>query len=190
LLVADKPTDTCPDVPGKETDHRTAGRIGRRDRCVRRLLLRPTAFLAAVLALAGCESSPRPPSSGAPLPAARATAPAGPAQSAGPGVAALPADTAPLVSPDSSVRRARANEASTGRAPLASECAGDACGAVAVTWLEPGYRFENTGHRDIAIEIWFAAQGDCLRTRFSIAPAKTSGWGNLAFCPPYHATYK
>lgn len=95
-----------------------------------------------------------------------------------------------FISPDSSVRRSKPEEVVTGRVPLANECEGNACSAVAVTWLEPGYRFENTSPRDIAIEIWFAAKGDCLRSRFSIAAAKTSGWGNLGFCKPYRATYK
>jgi hypothetical protein len=61
---------------------------------------------------------------------------------------------------------------------------------VAVTWLDPGYRFENTGSRDIAIRIWFAAKGDCLLSGFSIAPSRSSGWGNVGFCKPYRATLK
>jgi hypothetical protein len=92
-------------------------------------------------------------------------------------------------SPDKSVRRARPDEAVGGRAPLPSECEGDACSAVTVTWLEPGYRFENTGSRSIAIKIWFAAKGDCLLSQFTIAPSKNSGWGNVAFCKPYSARY-
>jgi hypothetical protein len=96
----------------------------------------------------------------------------------------------PVVSPDNSVRRSQPDEVSTGRAPLASECEGDACGVVTVTWLDPGYRFENAGRRDIAIRIWFAAKGDCLLSEFSIAPSKSSGWGNVGFCKPYSARYK
>jgi len=108
---------------------------------------------------------------------------------AGPTVAAASADTAPIVSPDHSVRRATPDEVSAGRAPLASECVGDACSAVAVTWLDPGYRFENRGRHDVTIQIWFAAQGDCLRSTFTIAPTKSRGWGNTGFCKPYRATY-
>jgi hypothetical protein len=77
-----------------------------------------------------------------------------------------------------------------GRAPLVSECEGDACGVVAVTWLDPGYRFESTSSRHIAIRIWFAAKGDCLLSEFSIAPSRSSGWGNVGFCKPYSARYK
>jgi hypothetical protein len=78
---------------------------------------------------------------------------------------------------------------STGRAPLASECVGDACRAVVVTWLDPGYRFENRGRHDVTIQIWFAAQGDCLLSTFTIAPTKSRGWGNTSFCKPYRVTY-
>ena len=96
----------------------------------------------------------------------------------------------PVVSPDNSVRRSRPDEVVTGRAPLRSECEGDACGAVTVTWLGPGYRFENTGSRAVAIKIWFAAKGDCLLSKFTIAPSKNSGWGNVGFCKPYSARYE
>jgi hypothetical protein len=102
------------------------------------------------------------------------------------------ADTAPqpVNSPDHSVRRSRPDEVSTGRAPLASECRGDACRVVTVTWLAPGYRFENTSPREVAIAIWFASKGDCLLSEFTIAPSKNSGWGNTAFCKPHSARYK
>ena len=137
--------------------------------------MRPIVLVAAVLTLSACDSPPK----------------AQPA-TATPAVDTPPADTAsrPFVSPDNSVRRSHPDEVVTGRAPLASECEGDACGAVTVTWLDPGFRFENTGSRDIAIRIWFAATGDCLLSQFSIAPGKNSGWGNTAFCKPYSATYK
>ena len=95
----------------------------------------------------------------------------------------------PAVSPDNSVRRSRPDEVVTGRAPLRSECEGDACGVVTVTWLGPGYRFENTGSRAVAIKIWFAAKGDCLLSKFTIAPSQNSGWGNVGFCKPYSARY-
>lgn len=96
----------------------------------------------------------------------------------------------PVVSPDNSVRRSRPDEVVTGRAPVPGECEGDACSAVTVTWLEPGYRFENTSSRVVAIKIWFAAKGDCLLSQFTIAPSKNSGWGNVGFCKPYSARYK
>ena len=96
----------------------------------------------------------------------------------------------PVVSPNNSVRRSQPGEVVTGRAPLASECAGDACGLVTVTWLDPGYRFENTSGRDVVITIWFAAKGDCLLSEFSIAPSQSSGWGNIGFCKPYGVRYK
>ena len=95
----------------------------------------------------------------------------------------------PVVSPDNSVRRSRPDEVVTGRAPLPSECEGDACSVVTVSWLAPGYRFENTGTRAVAIKIWFAAKGDCLLSQFTIAPSKNSGWGNVGFCKPYSARY-
>jgi hypothetical protein len=88
------------------------------------------------------------------------------------------------------VRRATTDEISTGRAPLPSECEGDACGAVSVTWLDPGYRFENTSAREVAITIWFVAKEDCVRQRIAIPPGKNSGWGNLGICKPYHVIYK
>jgi WD40 repeat protein len=134
----------------------------------------PLTFAAAMLALSACDSASKSPPAATPA----AATPAG--------------DTAPLpvVSPNHSVRRSQPDEVSTGRAPLASECEGDACGVVTVTWLDPGYRFENTGSRDVAIRIWFAAKGDCLLSEFSIAPAKSSGWGNTGFCKPYTAAYK
>jgi hypothetical protein len=128
---------------------------------------------ATVLALSACGSSPKSP----------------PAFAA---AAASPADTPPkpVFSPDGSVRRAKPDEISTGRAPLPSECVGDACGVVTVSWLDPGYRFENTSARDVAIEIWFASKTDCLRQEIAIAPGKNSGWGNVGFCKPYTASYK
>ena len=104
-------------------------------------------------------------------------------------VAATSADTAPIVSPNHSVRRAAPEEVSSGRPPIASECAGEACSVVTVTWLDPGYRFENTSRRDVTIQIWFAANGLCLLSTFSIAPMKSSGWGNTGFCKPYRATF-
>src|SRR5436190_18986013 len=67
---------------------------------------------------------------------------------AGPTVAAASADTAPIVSPDHSVRRATPDEVSAGRPPLASECVGDACSAVADSCLDPGYRLQNRGRHD------------------------------------------
>ncbi|MGE5232304.1 MAG: hypothetical protein ACM3NS_11225 [Deltaproteobacteria bacterium] len=105
---------------------------------------------------------------------------------------APPADTSstPVVSPDGSVRRARPDEISTGRAPLASECEGNACGAVRVTWLGPGYRFENTSTREVGVTIWFLAKENCARQEIALPAGKDSGWGNVGFCPPYRATYK
>jgi hypothetical protein len=137
--------------------------------------MRTIVLVATTLALAACDSSPR--SQPATATPAAVTPPA-------------PSATMPVVSPDNSVRRSRPEEVSTGRTPLASECEGDACGMVAVTWLDPGYRFENTSSRDIAIRIWFAAKGDCLLSEFAIAPSRSSGWGNVGFCKPYSARYK
>lgn len=137
--------------------------------------MRPILLFAAILTLSACDSPPK---------AQPATAT--PAVDTPPAAAA----SRPAVSPDGSVRRSHPEEVVEGRAPLASECEGDACGAVAVTWLAPGFRFENTSSRDVAITVWFAAKGDCLRSEFSIAPSKNSGWGNTGFCKPYSATYK
>src|SRR5712692_696052 len=131
--------------------------------------------IAAILAPSACgDSSPR----------SRSTA----ASPGGPPPAPPAADTTsrPIVSPNNSVRRARADEVSTGRAPLPSECDGDACGAVTVTWLDPGYRFLNTGRRDVALTIWFAAKGECMLSEFFIAPSQSPGWGNVGFCNPHH----
>jgi hypothetical protein len=128
--------------------------------------------IVAMLALAACDSSSRSPP---------------PASAATPAVDTPPK---PFTSPDGSVRRSTPDEVITGRAPLARECEGDACGRVTVTWLDPGFRFENVGTREIAIRIWYASKGDCLRTEFSIMPGKNSGWGNTGFCKPYSATYK
>jgi|SRR5712671_3455124 len=137
--------------------------------------MRIIGLVVAVLALSACDSSPKAqPATATP---ADDTSPAAPA----PG---------PVVSPDNSVRRSRPDEVVMGRAPLRSECEGDACGGVLVTWLDPGFRFQNAGSRDVAIRVWFAAQGDCLRSEFSIAPSKSAGWGNTGFCKPYSATYK
>jgi hypothetical protein len=136
--------------------------------------MRTTVLAVVFVALSACDSAPK-------------------SQPAATPAAATPAgDTAPVpvVSPNHSVRRSQPDEVATGRAPLASECEGEACGVVTVTWLEPGYRFENTGSRDVAIRIWFAAKGDCLLSEFSIAPAKSSGWGNTGFCKPYTAAYR
>ena len=135
---------------------------------------------AVILALSACDASPR----SQPATASPAASPAA--------TATPPTDSPPrpFVSPDNSVRRSRPDEVAAGRAPFASECEGDACGAVAVSWLDPGYRFENTGSREVAIRIWFAAKGDCLLSEFSIAPSKSSGWGNVGFCKPYSARYK
>ncbi|HEV8355434.1 MAG TPA: hypothetical protein VGQ17_01580 [Gemmatimonadales bacterium] len=157
----------------------------------------PVGFVgAALLALMACGSGPKAPPAPAP-PAAipPASAAAQPSPPPAPASVAPVADTTdttptPVNSPDSSVRRWKLDEVVTGRAPTANECEGDACGAVSVTWLEPGYRFENLGLREVAITIWFALKGDCLRARFSLAPAKTSGWGNTGFCKPYRADYQ
>ena len=132
------------------------------------------ALCAAMLLLSACDTAPK--SQPAATPAV---------------VMPSPDSTAsPVVSPNNSVRRSQPGEVVTGRAPLASECAGDACGVVTVTWLDPGFRFENASSRDIAIRIWFAAKGDCLLSEFAIAPSKNAGWGNVGFCKPYGATYK
>jgi hypothetical protein len=135
--------------------------------------MRTIVLCAAVLTVSACGSSPKSP------PASAATA-------------ASPADTTPqpIVSPDGSVRRAKPDEISTGRAPLPSECEGEACGVVTVTWLDPGYRFENTSARDVAIKIWFLSKEDCVRQEISIAPGKNSAWGNVGFCKPYLVSYK
>lgn len=145
--------------------------------------VRTIALVAAMLAFSACDSSPKSQPAPASPGGSRPTTPAAVASPAdgGPG---------PVVSPNNSVRRAKPDEVSAGRAPLASECEGDACGVVTVTWLDPGYRFENTSRRDVAITIWFAAKGDCLLSEFSIAPSKSSGWGNVGFCKPYKAGYK
>jgi hypothetical protein len=137
--------------------------------------MRTIVSVATMLTLSACDSSPK-------------SQPA----TATPAAVTPPAQSAPtpVVSPDNSVRRSRPDEVSAGRAPLASECEGDACGVVAVTWLDPGYRFENTSSRAIAIRIWFAAKGDCLLSEFSIAPSRSSGWGNVGFCKPYSARYR
>jgi len=97
-------------------------------------------------------------------------------------------DTSPIHSPDSSVRRAKTEEISTGRAPLRSECAGNACESVTVTWLDPGYRFENRTARLVHILIWFLSDKDCARQRIDLKPRSTSTWGNVGFCKPYHAS--
>lgn len=135
-------------------------------------------FSMCVLVLSACDPSKAPPRVPAAIVATRQ--------------ALSPNETtnAPIVSPDHSVRRANPDEVSSGRAPLKSECEGDACGVVQVAWLDPGYRFTNTGTRDVSIRIWFAANGECLLSQFSIAPTKSSGWGNTGFCKPYRATYK
>ena len=128
---------------------------------------------AAVLTVAACGSSPK-------------------SQPAAASTAAPPADSPPqpVFSPDGSVRRAKPEEISTGRAPLPSECEGDACGVVTVTWLDPGYRFENTSAREVAIKIWFVSKEDCVRNEITIAPGKNSGWGNVGFCKPYQVSYR
>jgi len=135
--------------------------------------------IAAILALTACGDSSRKSRSTAAAPGASPAA-----------TPAAETTSRPIVSPNNSVRRARPDEVSTGRAPLPSECDGDACGAVTVTWLDPGYRFLNTGRRDVALTIWFAAKGECLLSEFSIAPSQSSGWGNVGFCKPYHVRYK
>lgn len=113
-------------------------------------------------------------------------------QPASASTASVPADSTPtpVVSPDGSVRRAEPDEISTGRAPLPSECKGAACDVVSVTWLDPGYRFENTSAREVAIKIWFVSKEDCVRQEITIAPRKNSGWGNIGFCKPYSVSYK
>jgi hypothetical protein len=135
--------------------------------------MRRIALCAALLPVSACGSSPRS------RPASASTG-------------ASPADSTPrpVVSPDGSVRRAKPDEISTGRAPLPNECEGDACGVVTVAWLDPGYRFENTSAREVAIAIWFVSKEDCVRQEITIAPGKDSGWGNVGFCKPYHASYK
>ena len=145
--------------------------------------MRPLGLAAAMLTLSACDSAPK---------SQPATASPGPSSAATSAAVTPPADRLPrpVVSPDHSVRRSHPDEVSTARAPLASECEGDACDVVTVTWLDPGYRFENTSKRDIAIRIWFAAKGDCLLSEFSIASSKSSGWGNVGFCKPYSARYK
>jgi len=97
-------------------------------------------------------------------------------------------DTSPIRSPDGSVRHAKPEEISTGRAPLRSECVGNACDSVTVTWLDPGYRFENRTARLVHIVIWFLADKDCARQRIELAPRSSSGWGNVGFCKPYHVS--
>src|SRR5512136_2354781 len=108
--------------------------------------MRPIVLSVAVLTLAACGPSPRP------RPASAATSRA-------------PADTPPqpVFSPDGSVRRAKPEEISTGGAPLPSECEGDACRVMTVTWLDPGYRFENTSTKPVSIKIWFLSKTDCVR---------------------------
>jgi len=142
---------------------------------------------AAVLILSACSSSPK----SQPASAHAATAPGGSPPAPAPAVASAADSTrTPIVSPDGSVRRAKPDEISTGRAPLPSECEGAACGVVTVTWLDPGYRFENTSARDVAIKIWFLSKEDCVRQEIAIAPGKNSGWGNVGFCKPYNVSYK
>ncbi len=88
-----------------------------------------------------------------------------------------------VTSPGGGVRRSTPEEVVTARAPLPNECAGSACRAVTVEWLNPGFMFtNNNGSRSVAIEIWFALKGDCIRARFTIAPYKSSGWGNTGYC--------
>lgn len=136
-------------------------------------------FSLSVLVLSACDSASKPP-------------PRDPAAVLASASVAPPHETAnaPIVSPNHTVRRANPDEISSGRAPLQSECEGDACRAVQVAWLDPGYRFTNTGTRDVSIRIWFAANGECLLSEFSVAPTKSSGWGNTGFCKPYRAAYK
>jgi hypothetical protein len=135
--------------------------------------MRTIALCAAVLTVSACGSSPK-------------------SQPASASTVASPVDTTPkpVFSPDGSVRRAKPEEVSTGRAPLPSECEGDACGVVTVTWLDPGYRFENTSAREVAIKIWFVSKEDCVRQEIAVAPGKNSGWGNVGFCKPYTVSYK
>ena len=128
---------------------------------------------AAVFMLAACGSAPKPRPASASMSRPPADAP-----------------PQPVLSPDGSVRRARPEEISTGRAPLPGECEGDACSVVTVTWLDPGYRFENTSSRPVSIKIWFVAKTDCVRQEIAIAPGKNSGWGNIGFCKPYHVSYQ
>jgi hypothetical protein len=136
--------------------------------------MRATVVRVAVLTALACGSpkTQRPVGSGATLPADNGSA----SDSVG--------------SPDGSVRRARPGEISTGRAPLPSECEGDACGVVNVTWLDPGYRFANTSVRHVIIRIWFVAKEDCVRQAIDLEPGKSSGWGNVGFCKPYRASYE
>jgi hypothetical protein len=136
--------------------------------------MRTIVLCAAMLMFSACAASPNPPSASSP-----------------PVAATSPDDTPkPVFSPDGSVRRAKLEEISTGRAPLPSECEGDACGVVTVTWLDPGYRFENTGTREVAIKIWFVSKEDCVRQEITLAAGKTSGWGNVGFCKPYTVSYR
>src|SRR5207245_2814009 len=95
--------------------------------------VRTIALVAAMLAFSACDSSPKSQPAPASPGGSRPTTPA---------AVASPADSGPgpVVSPNHSVRRAKPDEVSAGRAPLASECEGDACGVVTVTWLDPGYR--------------------------------------------------
>lgn len=99
-------------------------------------------------------------------------------------------DSTPLVSPDNSVRKARPEEISAGRAPAPEECVGDACQSLAVTWLAPGYRFENRGSRPAHVLIWFLVDSNCARQAIEVDPGQTSGWGNAGFCKPYHASFE
>jgi hypothetical protein len=143
-----------------------------------------TIVLCAAVLTSACGSSSKP----QPASAATAASPPTPA----PPVATSPADSTakPVFSPDGSVRRAKPEEISTGRAPLRNECEGEACGVVTVTWLDPGYRFQNTSAREVAIKIWFVSTEDCVRQEIAIGPGKNSGWGNVGFCRPYHVSYK
>ena len=136
---------------------------------VRRALAPPLFLLAGWLL--GCSQEPLPRAHAATTPPS-----------------AFTPDASPVHSPDSSIRRAKTEEISTGRAPLRSECAGNACDSVTVTWLDPGYRFENRTARLVHILIWFLADKDCARQRIELKPRSTSTWGNVGFCKPYRVS--
>ena len=152
--------------------------------------MRTILFCAAVLMLSACSASPTPQSGSTGTAASPATAPAVSVPASAPVATLPPGGSNPVFSPDGSVRRAKPEEISTGRAPLPSECGGDACSAVTVTWLDPGYRFENKSARTVAIQIWFVSKEDCVRQEIGIAPGQSSGWGNVGFCKPYTASYR
>ena len=71
-----------------------------------------------------------------------------------------------------------------------TECNGNACGDVSITWTGHGYDVRNNGNKRVRVRVRFTFGLQCLDwTSIDLNPGEVHSYGNGAYCEPVEANH-